>query len=156
VKDYISSFDPSLIASQCISTGDPFYCGLFHRDPRSGAIFGSNAAGGYLVATTLNTGYLKTDGIDFNADYTRSLGRFGKLNVNVMGTLLLSQDRSPCPVWAAMTARAITATPVASPIPAGAMWRASPGRLRAIAARCRCPGATMPGPPCPACRPTTR
>jgi outer membrane receptor protein involved in Fe transport len=36
VKDYISSFDPSLIASQCISTGDPFYCGLFHRDPRSG------------------------------------------------------------------------------------------------------------------------
>lgn len=97
VKDYISSFDPSLIASQCISTGDPFYCGLFHRDPRSGAIFGSNAAGGYLVATTLNTGYLKTDGIDFNADYTRSLGRFGKLNVNVMGTLLLSQESQPLP-----------------------------------------------------------
>jgi hypothetical protein len=56
-----------------------------------GAIFGSNAAGGYLIATTLNTGYLKTDGIDFNADYTRALGRFGRLNVNVMGTLLLSQ-----------------------------------------------------------------
>lgn len=97
VKDYISSFDPSLIASQCVSTGDPFYCGLFHRDPRSGAIFGSNAAGGYLVATTLNTGYLKTDGIDFNADYTRSLGRFGKLNVNVMATLLLSQESQPLP-----------------------------------------------------------
>jgi len=94
VKDYISTIDPSLIVSECVSTGNPYYCGLFHRDPQSGAIFGTN---GYIVSTTLNTGSLKTDGIDFNVDYAHGLGRYGRLSVNLSGTLLLSQVTEPLP-----------------------------------------------------------
>jgi outer membrane receptor protein involved in Fe transport len=94
VKDYIATIDPSLIVSQCTSTGDPYYCGLFHRDPQTGAIFGTN---GYIVSTTLNTGSLKTDGIDLNIDYARSLGRIGRLSVNLAGTFLLSQVNEPLP-----------------------------------------------------------
>jgi outer membrane receptor protein involved in Fe transport len=97
VNHYIASIDPSLIISQCASTGDSYYCGLFHRDPQSGAIFGSTIGGGYIVSTTLNTGYLETSGVDFTADYTRHIGAFGKLNFNLVGTLLTSQISEPLP-----------------------------------------------------------
>lgn len=93
VKGYITTIDPSLIVSQCVASGDPYYCGLFHRDPKSGAIFGTN---GYIVSTTLNTGSLKTDGLDFNLDYARALGA-GRLSFNFNGTLLLSQVDEPLP-----------------------------------------------------------
>ncbi len=92
VKDYISSVDPSLAISQCVAASDPFYCGLFTRDPRSGALFGSN---GYIVSTTYNTGSLKTSGIDLTADYTLGIGSLGKLNLNMVGTRLISQESEP-------------------------------------------------------------
>ncbi len=63
MKDYIGSIDPNTIISQCFSTGSPYYCGLFRRDPLTGSIFGT----GYVVSTTLNTGYLKTSGLDIAA-----------------------------------------------------------------------------------------
>ena len=94
VKDYISSVSPNLVISQCVATGDPYYCGLFRRDPRSGALFGSN---GYIVATTYNTGSLKTSGIDVTADYTVAAGGLGKINLNFVGTRLLDQSLEPLP-----------------------------------------------------------
>jgi outer membrane receptor protein involved in Fe transport len=92
VKDYISSVDPSLAISQCVAASDPFYYGLFTRDPRSGALFGSN---GYIVSTTYNTGSLTTSGIDLTADYTLGIGALGKLNLNMVGTRLISQESEP-------------------------------------------------------------
>ena len=94
VNGYIGSIDPSLIIEKCVETSDPFFCGLFHRDPRSGAIFGTD---GYIVSTTLNTGFLKTSGIDVTADYTLGLGSLGKLNLNLVGTYLINQTAEPLP-----------------------------------------------------------
>jgi outer membrane receptor protein involved in Fe transport len=94
VSNYINSIDPSLIIEQCVETSAPFFCGLFHRDPRSGAIFGTD---GYIVSTTLNTGFLKTSGIDVTADYTLGLGGIGKLNLNLVGTYLIDQVAEPLP-----------------------------------------------------------
>ncbi|MGK2911588.1 MAG: TonB-dependent receptor domain-containing protein [Sphingobium sp.] len=94
VQDYIGALDASLIISQCAQTGDPYYCGLFNRDPRSGAIFGQN---GYIVSTTLNTGYLKTSGIDVTADYTFGIGKLGQFNINMVGTWLAKQVSQPLP-----------------------------------------------------------
>ncbi|USI72231.1 TonB-dependent receptor [Sphingomonas morindae] len=94
VSDYINSIDPSLTINQCQQTGDPFYCGLFHRDPRSGALFGNS---GYVVSTTLNTGFLRTAGIDVTADYTAPLGQLGKLNLNLVGTWVQERVASPLP-----------------------------------------------------------
>jgi outer membrane receptor protein involved in Fe transport len=95
VKDYIGSIAPSLILGQCAETGDPYFCGLFRRDPRSGALFGQNA--GYVISTTLNTGYLQTSGFDINADYTFDIGKAGRINVGVVGTYLLEQVSEPVP-----------------------------------------------------------
>ena len=97
VQDYISSIAPSLAITECISSANPYYCGLFHRDPQSGAIFGSTTAGGYIVSTTYNTGFLRTSGIDFNTDYTFGIGKLGKVNLNLVGTLLLDQTSEPLP-----------------------------------------------------------
>jgi outer membrane receptor protein involved in Fe transport len=94
VKDYISNIDPSLTISQCASTGDPYYCGLFHRDPRSGVLFGND---GYVVATTLNTGYLMTSGLDITSSYNLSIGRFGKLDFDLVGTYLTKLVTEPLP-----------------------------------------------------------
>ncbi|WBO23254.1 TonB-dependent receptor domain-containing protein [Sphingomonas abietis] len=99
VKDYIGSLDPSLIISQCM-TGNTYYCNLFHRNPTTGALFGSTVNDGYVEATTLNTGYLMTSGVDFNVDYTFGIGKFGKINANLVGTWLLHQKEQPQPGFA--------------------------------------------------------
>lgn len=95
VKDYIGTIAPSLIMGQCAETGDPYFCGLFNRDPRSGAVFGLNT--GYIISTTMNTGYLKTSGIDVNADYTFDVGNMGSVNIGLVGTYLLEQVSQPVP-----------------------------------------------------------
>jgi len=94
VKDYISSIDATLIIKQCTDSGNPFFCNLFHRDPQSGVLFGTN---GYVVATTQNTGYLKTNGFDFNGNYTLGLGSSGKLNFDFVGTYLIHETTEPLP-----------------------------------------------------------
>ncbi|WP_246847984.1 TonB-dependent receptor domain-containing protein [Sphingomonas beigongshangi] len=94
VKDYIGSIDTNTIINQCIKTGSPYYCSLFHRDPITGTIFGTN---GYVVSTTLNTGYLLTSGLDFGANLNLGLGRFGKLNAELVGTWLFQTVQQPLP-----------------------------------------------------------
>ncbi|MPT48199.1 MAG: TonB-dependent receptor [Sphingobium sp.] len=95
VKDYIGSIAPSLIMGQCAATGDPYFCGLFVRDPRSGQVFGQNS--GHIISTTMNTGYLQTSGLDINADYTFDVGKLGSINLGVVGTYLIEQVSQPVP-----------------------------------------------------------
>lgn len=94
VKGYIGTIDPSLIVNQCTTNGNPYYCGLFKRDPRSGAIFGSN---GYIVGSTLNTGYLLTSGIDVSAAYNFAVGRLGRIDASVVGTWTEQMTQEPLP-----------------------------------------------------------
>ncbi|WP_271299558.1 TonB-dependent receptor domain-containing protein [Sphingomonas sp. CV7422] len=93
VKDYIGSIDLNTTIGQCFSTGNPFYCGLFHRDPLTGSIFGT----GYVVSTTLNTGYLQTSGLDVTGTVVIRLGKFGKIATDFVGTYLLQQITQPLP-----------------------------------------------------------
>ena len=95
VKNYIGQIAPSLIMGQCAETGDPYFCNLFVRDPRSGQVFGQNS--GYIISTTMNTGYLKTSGLDVNADYTFDIGSLGSVNLGVVGTYLIEQVSQPVP-----------------------------------------------------------
>src|SRR3546814_6504619 len=74
-------------------------CDLFNRDPATGVIFGTN---GYITATTLNTGYLKSAGIDATASYsfgldTLGLNDGGKLNFELVGTYLDKHQVQPLP-----------------------------------------------------------
>lgn len=94
VKDYISSVPTSLTISQCIETGDPYFCGLFNRDPRTGTIFGRQ---GYVQSTTLNTGSLKTSGIDVVGSYTVPTAAAGSFALDFTGTWLNELVTEPLP-----------------------------------------------------------
>jgi iron complex outermembrane receptor protein len=93
VRDYISSIPASLTISQCIETGDPFFCSLFHRDPRNGVLFGEQ---GYVVSTTQNTGSLKTSGVDIGANYAFDTG-IGGFSASFIGTWLKDLSTEPLP-----------------------------------------------------------
>ncbi|WP_156348672.1 TonB-dependent receptor domain-containing protein [Sphingomonas sp. Leaf23] len=95
VKDYIGVIPVSLTISQCIATGDPFFCSLFNRNPRNGVLFGGDAAtAGYVTSTTQNTGSLGTSGLDVAASYAfdTAIGRFG---ANMVGTWLRNLTTEP-------------------------------------------------------------
>lgn len=77
--------------SQCLATGSPTYCNLIHRDS-TGDIFGNT---GYVIATEVNTGFLRTEGIDVEGNYRFRLSDFhipmavpdlGSFTLNLVGT----------------------------------------------------------------------
>ncbi|WP_293450616.1 TonB-dependent receptor, partial [Phenylobacterium sp.] len=90
VKDFIGQIGADVIINRCVNNLDPFYCGLVKRDA-AGSIWLSNQ--GYVVDTTLNTGALRTKGIDFNASYRTDLDMIGienggGINISFVGTWL--------------------------------------------------------------------
>ncbi len=89
VNNYIQALDPQLVLNACATSGDPTLCALVKRDPSSGSLWlGTN---GYVVATNVNVGYLKTNGLDFEVNYRTPFSRFGWENG---GSLALAFDGS--------------------------------------------------------------
>lgn len=90
VKDFIGGIGADTIINRCVNTLDPFFCNLVNRDAQ-GSIWLSTQ--GYVQDTTLNTGALRTKGIDVNASYRTDLENLGLenmggLSLNFVGTWL--------------------------------------------------------------------
>ncbi|MFV0622626.1 TonB-dependent receptor domain-containing protein [Sphingomonas sp. ac-8] len=117
VKDYISSVPTSLAISQCFATGDPYFCGLFNRDPRTGTIFGRQ---GYIVSTNLNTGSLKTSGFDIVGSYTLPTASAGTFALDMTGTLLDELVTEPLPGLGSYDCKGLFGPTCGQPTPA---WR---------------------------------
>ncbi|WP_084399164.1 TonB-dependent receptor domain-containing protein [Henriciella aquimarina] len=75
VEDYIGSIEPSETINQCVTTGDARYCGLISREPSGTLFLGDGDA--YVDTALINTGQLKTSGVDLSASYVFGLDRFG-------------------------------------------------------------------------------
>ena len=86
IKDLIGTLPFQQILSNCATTGNPITCGLIHRQPGSGVLWGPNTA--FVVTTNINVGGLRTKGIDLNGTYSRRIGALGTLNVSLVGTWL--------------------------------------------------------------------
>lgn len=87
VANLISSL-PALTVTDCIANGNLTACSKIHRDPGTGIIFGNV---GFVDAISINTGYLKTAGVDVNANYRvdladLGLGDWGGLSLAFVGT----------------------------------------------------------------------
>jgi outer membrane receptor protein involved in Fe transport len=91
VNNVIGTAGADTILSNCLSTGNPFYCSKIHRAPGSGSLWlGTN---GYVQDTDFNLGSLETKGIDFVSNYRLPLGlvhldSFGRMDLKVEATLL--------------------------------------------------------------------
>jgi len=99
VKDYIGTIGADLIINRCVQNLDPFFCGLVNRDA-AGSLFLSPQ--GFVVDTTLNTGSLRTKGVDFNASYRTDLEALGLENMgsvsfSMVATWLDSLKIQPLP-----------------------------------------------------------
>lgn len=95
VSGYVAGLDPALIAGQCVATSNPYYCSAFHRNHSAGGIIFGN--GGWITATNMNTGHLKTSGLDLGGSYRLETDSSGGFEFNLLGTYLLSKVNHPIP-----------------------------------------------------------
>jgi outer membrane receptor protein involved in Fe transport len=94
VEDVISTVAPPLILDQCLQTGNPLFCSRITRDS-AGTLWLLNTA--RIVSTAVNVAEWQTSGIDFTANYTHKLDKYGSLNVNFIGTYLREFKQQPIP-----------------------------------------------------------
>jgi len=83
VKDIISVIGADTILAQCAATGDASLCGLINRDANF-SLWQTPA--GFVRDTNLNSGNLKTRGLDINANYTYRFATAGSLTAAFNGT----------------------------------------------------------------------
>jgi len=86
VVGLISTLGFQTIMSQCLASGDPFFCSKIHRAPGNGSLWLSPA--GFIETTNTNIGGLRTKGVDINGSYSHRMGGLGTLNANYVGTFL--------------------------------------------------------------------
>lgn len=99
VDDLVGSVNPNLALTNCLNSGDPYFCGLIQRD-NSGSLWQSEA--GYFKRFNVNTGSLSTKGVDIAVLYRTDLADLGlpglgKLDFNLQGTYLDSYKTVPLP-----------------------------------------------------------
>ena len=92
MKDVISTLDPTITLTQCLTNGT--FCNLIQRDS-IGSLWAQPS--GRIIATQQNLAKLRTSGIDFGFNYTHKLAGNGSVGVNVIGTLLDKIETEPLP-----------------------------------------------------------
>jgi iron complex outermembrane recepter protein len=123
VKDLIGTIAPTLTMSQCIATGDPYYCSLIKRGSANGSFLSSPVA--YVIQTNVNTGSLRTSGFDFamtaRQDLPAAFGHdLGSLAFNFSGTLTSKYQVQPLPAQGAYTCEGYFGVTCGQPTP---KWR---------------------------------
>ncbi|WP_174300749.1 TonB-dependent siderophore receptor [Caulobacter sp. S45] len=74
INGLITSIPPSVFVNECVA-GDLAVCSSsFHRDPTTFVIYGNN---GYILSPLTNSGFLRTDGVDVDGKYRKSLSDLG-------------------------------------------------------------------------------
>lgn len=87
IKDAIQAVNAQSVFTQCLTTGNPLYCGLIHRD-QLGSLW--LTPGGYVEAGTVNIGSQGTSGVDLGASYRMRAADYGNLDFTLNGTYLHS------------------------------------------------------------------
>ena len=123
VNSFIGTVGANLILNQCITGQNSSFCSLIHREPGNNSLFLDPT--GFVQDTTLNTGSLKTTGVDFNASYRTDLsaiglGDNGSFNVTMVGTWLDSLITQPLPGGPSYDCKGLYGTTCGVPAPE---WR---------------------------------
>jgi iron complex outermembrane receptor protein len=100
VNNVIGTAGADLIITQCVQTGDPFFCSKIVRAPGSGSLWLGTT--GYIQDTNFNLGSMHTTGVDFTANYRLPLAavgwdKYGRFDINFSGTLLDKFDTQTLP-----------------------------------------------------------
>ena len=95
VEDAIDNVPQRFTLDQCLETGDPLFCDNVTRAPGSGSLWVSNS--GFITATEINIGKFEREGIDVAVGYDFPVGEMGNVNLNLLGSVLLTADTQPTP-----------------------------------------------------------
>ncbi|HEY4113642.1 MAG TPA: TonB-dependent receptor [Rhizomicrobium sp.] len=117
VAKLITNLPQADIIQGCALTDAPFFCNLINRAPVSGILYGN---AGFVTTLDTNTGYLKTQGVDIESNYTTDLSNWGMgdnggLSFNLVGTYTSKYEQEPVPDFilkAANIVNPITGAPV--------------------------------------------
>ncbi len=82
----IASVGGGVILQQCLTTANPLYCGLIHRNA-TGSLW--NSESGYVQDTTINVGSTRTKGVDVKANYRLPMQKLGSLSFALEGTRVI-------------------------------------------------------------------
>ena len=85
IEDTISTIPPAAALQNCLDSGDPVFCDLINRG--NGSTLWANPTG-FVEALNINTGSLKTSGVDITAAYSFDIGTYGGLGFDLVGTWL--------------------------------------------------------------------
>ncbi len=99
VDNLIGTVAPTLALTQCLTTGNAYFCSLIHRG-QGGTLHATEDA--YFSVINVNTGSLKTSGVDVSLNYrfnpgTLVGGDLGRLTFNLAGTYLDEYTTTPLP-----------------------------------------------------------
>lgn len=98
LRNAIGTIGFDTIMTQCITTGDPFFCSKIQRAPGTGSLWlpvVDPSNGGFITDLNTNVGGLKTRGVDVQGSYARQIGRLGNLNLSLVGTWLDKLEVNP-------------------------------------------------------------
>jgi len=100
IKNFITSYGANLILQDCLTTGDPFFCGKVHRTQGTGTAADGSiwiSTTGFVDDTLFNLGSQRANGVDFTAAYTVDAARFGRVNFNFAGSYVMKFSTQPLP-----------------------------------------------------------
>jgi len=94
IEGVISAIGGNTIILNCLSTLQPQFCNLIHRDQ-----FGSLwlTPQGFITDTVVNEGELRTKGIDVKGSYRQPLPQLGSLLFSLEGTYTQQRQTTPVP-----------------------------------------------------------
>ncbi|WP_375392500.1 TonB-dependent receptor domain-containing protein [uncultured Sphingomonas sp.] len=101
LQNAVGAVGAQVALNQCLTTGDPTFCSLIVRGPATaggaaGTLFLTQSGNpiGYVNNFTINTGSVRTRGIDVNGDYRANLGSL-RLRAQFIGTYLDKYQAQP-------------------------------------------------------------
>jgi iron complex outermembrane recepter protein len=114
VEKLINSLGADFILNQCLTTGDPTFCGRVHR-AANGSIWLGNT--GFIDDPILNTGSLQTKGVDAEANYRFDIGSLGSLGLQLIGTYVDEFLTEPLPGASKYDCAGLFGTVCGTPVP---------------------------------------
>ena len=99
VKQYVGSLPGTYTLATCLNAGDPYYCGLIHRDANGSLSTGNGATAGRIIGTRFNTGSYGNSGVDFEGRYVLDLSahKAGRVSFSFTGALALDNPINVTP-----------------------------------------------------------
>ena len=118
IENTITALSPTTIVLDCGLGIDPALCSRIHRTPSNESLW--LATTGYVDVTQANIGTNTTKGVDTTAQYRWDLGRYGKLNTQLVGTYTKEFTLQPPPNGGSYDCSGLWGATCGAPIP---KWR---------------------------------